>query len=159
MIADPIHFSGLGDYIDRLGRPAVTCRGFNVVHQSGEPSLRFSEPILAQRKYWYGSLEYSKRLLSRVPLRWVEGFHRELALPYKPPDPRLLLVHLHRVDYEWCFARHRASAARRWPEDDIARGDGWQNRIGTPAEFDEWFRNGPDLSAPREFIPEQIRAP
>jgi Glycosyl transferase family 2 len=157
LIADPNHYGGLADYIDRLDRTAARCLGFNVVHQHDEPPLRWNAPILAQRQRWHASLQYSKRLIARVPLHWTEGFHEELNAPDEPPDPHLMLVHLHRVDYHWCLARHRASATRRWSEEDIARGDGAHNRIADPAEFEEWFRDGPDLDAPREFIPEHIR--
>jgi Glycosyl transferase family 2 len=157
LIPDPHHYRGLADYVERLARPAARSLGFNVVHQPGEPPLRSNAPILAQRTHWHASLKYSKRLVSRVPLRWTEGFHEELNAPDDPPDPHLMLVHLHRADYDWCVARHRASAARRWSPEDIARGDGSQNRIADPAEFDEWFRRGPDLDAPRELVPEHIR--
>lgn len=157
LVADPRFYRGLGDYIDKLNVPAARCAGFNVIHQPDEPALRFDAPILAQRALWHASLRYSKRLLARVPLRWTEGFHEELSAPDDPPDPNLILVHLHRVDYEWCLRRHRASAARRWSEADIARGDGAQNRIADPAVFEEWFRAGPDLDAPPEFIPAHIR--
>jgi hypothetical protein len=158
LVADPHHYAGLDDYIEQLERPAARSLGFNVVHQPDEAQLRFDAPILAQRRHWHASLDYCKRLISRVPLRWTEGFHRELNAPDDPPDPHLILVHLHRVDYGWCLARHRASAARRWNEGDIARGDGIQNRIAARDEFEEWFRRGPDLDAPREFIPEHVRA-
>ncbi len=157
VLADPHRYTGLDDYIAKLARPAARCAGFNVVHQPDEPPLRFDAPLLAQRQYWHASLLYSKRLLSRIPLHWSEGFHLEFCAPDDPPDPELLLVHLHRVDYDTCLARHRAAAARDWKEDDVLRGFGAQNQIVEPSEFEEWFRRGPDIDAPRELIPEHIR--
>ncbi len=158
VIADPRRYGGLGDYIARLRHLAVRCAGFNVVHQPDEPPIRFDEPILAQRAYWHASLGYSKRLIARVPLAWSEGFHEEYNAPDHPPDPALMLVHLHRVDYDRCLARHRSSASRNWSVEDIARGDGQQNRIAGDEEFSRWFHHGPDLDAPRELIPEHVRA-
>jgi Glycosyl transferase family 2 len=157
LIADPRFYSGLADYIHRLEAPAAQCVGFNVVHQPDEPALRFDAPILAQRRYWHAALNYNKRLISRVPLRWSEGFHQEVSGIADPADPNLMLVHLHRVDYDSCLARHRASAARNWSHWDVERGEGAQNRISEPSEFEAWFRNGPDLDAPLEFIPAHIR--
>ena len=157
VLADPRQYTGLDDYIARLARPSARCAGFNVVHQPEEPSLRFDAPLLAQRRCWHASLLYSKRLLSRIPLHWSEGFHLEYSAPDDPPDPGLLLVHLHRVDYDTCLARHRAAAARDWKEDDVLRGLGAQNQIVESHEFDEWFYRGADLDAPRELIPEHIR--
>jgi hypothetical protein len=157
VVTDPRHYAGLADYIARLAAPAARCSGFNVVHQPDEPPLTFDEPILAQRSSWHASHEYSKRLLSRVPLAWSEGFHDEYNAPDDPPDPALMLVHLHRVDYERCLARHRSAAGRDWSADDVARGDGWQNRVVGDEDFNRWFYNGPDLDAPRELIPEHLR--
>jgi hypothetical protein len=56
------------------------------------------------------------------------------------------------------LARHQASAARDWNEADVLHGYGAQNRITELDEFEEWFRRGPDLDAPRELIPEHIRS-
>jgi hypothetical protein len=157
VVADPRHYAGLGAYIDAMPGPAARCVGFNVVHQPDEPPLRFDAPLLAQRRSWHASLDYSKRLISRVPLRWSDGFHHEHTAPDDPPDPDLMLVHLHRVDYDWCLDRHRASAARDWNAADVVHRRGSQNRIFEPAEFEEWFRRGPDLDAPCELIPDHIR--
>lgn len=114
--------------------------------------------MLAQRRHWHASLKYSKSLISRVPLRWSRGFHEEYNAPDQKPDPELLLVHLHRVDYDVCLAHHRESAARVWNEEDVLRGEGWQNRVFEATEFEEWFHRGPDLDSPRELIPDHIRA-
>jgi hypothetical protein len=158
VLADPSRYSGLDDYIAKLTRPAARCTGFNVVQQPDEPPLRFDAPLLAQRRRWHASLLYSKRLLSRIPLRWSEGFHLEYSAPDDSPDPELLLVHLHRVDYDTCLARHRMAFARDWKEADLLQGLGAQNRIIEPDEFEEWFRHGPELDTPSELIPEHIRS-
>lgn len=158
VVADPHRYTGLDAYISQLDRPAARCSGFNVVHQPDEPPLQFDAPLLAQRRYWHASLEYSKRLLSRIPLRWSDGFHLEYSAPDDPQDPELLLVHLHRVDYHACLARHRSSVARDWNDTDVLGTAGSQNRIAEADEFEEWFRRGPDLDAPRELIPEHIRS-
>jgi hypothetical protein len=157
VVADPLRHAGLDAYLDALDRPAARCAGFNVVHQPGEPPLRFDEPLLRQRRYWHASLDYSKRLVARVPLRWSDGFHAELNAPDDAPDPGLLLVHLHRADYDSCLARHVRAAARDWNRDDVATAAGEHNRTVDRDAFDAWFRNGADLAAPRELIPDHIR--
>jgi hypothetical protein len=157
LLADPSRYAGLDDYIAKLERPAARCTGFNVVHQPDEPPLRFDAPLLSQRRCWHASLLYSKRLLSRIPLHWSEGFHLEHNAPDDPPDPELLLVHLHRVDYDTCLARHRKASERKWKEADILDGFGVQNRIIEPGEFEEWFRRGSELDTPGELIPEHVR--
>ncbi len=157
VVADPARYAGLDAYIDALDAPAARCTGFNVVHQEDEPALRFDEPLLAQRRCWHASLAYSKRLIARTPLQWSQGFHHEYRAPDAPPDPELLLVHLHRVDYDWCLQRHQRSAARDWSEADRVGGAGAQNRIAEAAAFEQWFRRGPDLDAPAELIPPHIK--
>ncbi len=157
VVADPRSYDGLDAYIERLEGPAARCAGFNVVHKPDELPLRFDAPLLEQRRYWHASQQYSKRLLTRMQLRWSEGFHEEYNAPDDPPDPALMLVHLHRIDYDTCLARHRAAAARDWSEEDVILGYGAQNRVTEPDEFEQWFRQGPDLDAPRELIPEHVR--
>ncbi|MGC2373238.1 MAG: glycosyltransferase family 2 protein [Solirubrobacteraceae bacterium] len=158
VLADPRRYPDLDAYIVGLTRPAARCLGFNVVHQPDEPPLRFDAPLLSQRRYWHASLTYSKRLLSRIPLRWSDGFHNEYNAPDDPPDPELLLIHLHRVDHDMSLARHQAAVARDWNEADIVNGYGVQNRIVDPREFEDWFYRGADLDAPPELIPEHIRS-
>jgi hypothetical protein len=158
VVADPQAHAGLDAYIEAFTKPAVRCVGFNVVQQPDEPPLRFDTPLLAQRRYWHASLKYSKRLLARIPLHWSVGFHHELNAPDDPPDPELVLVHLHRADFDVCLARHRAAAARTWNEADLRAGWGWQYRIAEPAELEAWFRDGADLESPRELIPEHVRS-
>ncbi len=68
-----------------------------------------------------------------------------------------MLIHLHRVDYDWCLERHRRSAARDWNAADRDGGAGAQNRIAEEQAFEEWFRRGPDLDSPPELIPAHIR--
>jgi hypothetical protein len=158
VVADPHRYGGLDDYIGRLDGLAARCAGFNVMHAPEELPLRFDEPLLRQRRFWHPSQLYSKRLLARMPLRWSEGFHDEYNAPDEPPDPELMLVHLHRIDYDTCLQRHRSSAARTWSEKDVLLGYGLQNRITEPNEFEQWFSRGPDLDAPLEPIPEHIRS-
>jgi hypothetical protein len=159
VVADPRRYGGLDAYIDRLApRAAARCAGFNVVHQPDEPPLRFEAPVLAQRRCWHASLPYSKRLLSRIPLRWSDGFHEEYAAPDDPLDPELMLVHLHRVDYDACLSRHRAAAANDWNEVDVVHGAGAHNRIAGAEEFETWFRARDDGDGPGELIPEHIRS-
>lgn len=159
IVAAPGRYAGLGDYLDRLERPAATCSGFNVVHQRHEPPLRLDDgPLLSRRGWWQPTRMHSKRLISRVPLRWSEGFHREYTQAGDEPDPDLLLIHMHRADFDICLARHRDAAARDWSRLDVARKQAYQHRITGPLRFRWWFRRGSDLAGPRQPIPDEVRA-
>jgi hypothetical protein len=159
VVPDPARYPDLGAYIDDLEGPAACCTGYNVVHYPDEPPLRFDEPVLRQRRYWHPARRwYSKRLLSRIPLSWHFGFHDELNAPYIEPDPALYLVHLHRVDYDYCLARHRAATERKWHEEDRRRDLGRHYRVVEPDEFRKWFFSGYDLErTEREVIPDRVR--
>jgi len=159
VIADPRHYAGLGEYIERFDGVAACCTGYNVVHYPDEPPLRFAEPVLRQRRYWHRSPQwYSKRLLGRVPLSWNIGFHQEFNAPGVEPDPHLYLAHLHRVDYEYCLERHEGVAAREWYEGDRRFNLGWHYRVVDPDEYREWFFHGKDLEGTEpEPIPDHLR--
>lgn len=157
----PSRYRGLADYIEQNPEPISRCTGFNVVHRPEfEPALDFDRPLLAQRSTMYRSRMYSKCLLSRVPLEWGVGFHRLLegqpeAQP--EPDPDLLLVHIHRIDYDYCLRRHEASARRRWSERDIQMNLGVHNRIFEPEPFRAWFFDPKDLGEEELEIPEELK--
>jgi hypothetical protein len=160
VVPDPDRYRDLAAFIDGLAAPAARCTGYNVVHYPDEePPLRFGEPILRQRRWWHPARRwYSKRLLARAPLSWSYGFHDELNAPFVEPDPGLLLVHLHRVDYDYCLARHRSVTERQWYEADRRRDLGAHYRVVDPDEFREWFFNGYDLEGTeRELIPDRLR--
>jgi hypothetical protein len=159
VVPDPDRHRDLSAYVGALRGPAACCTGYNVVHYPDEPALDFDEPILRQRRWWHPAPRfYSKRLLARAPLSWSEGFHDELNAPFVGPDPELYLVHLHRVDYEYCLARHRSVTQRKWYEEDLARELGSHYRVVAPDEFREWFFSGYDLEdTGREPIPERVR--
>ena len=159
VVADPQRYPDLGAYIENLEAPAACCTGYNVVHYPDEAPLRFDEPVLRQRTYWHLSPEwYSKRLLGRIPLSWNVGLHEEYNAPTALPDPDLRLIHLHRVDYDYCLTRHRAISSRDWPEADLKLNLNSQARVVEPTEFQNWFFHGEDLeSTSREVIPERFR--
>ncbi len=158
IVADPARYGGLDDYVERCRERVARCTGFEVVHYPDEePPLRFGQAILAQRTYWHRSREYCKPLLAAVPMSWSNGFHEAPGFPDLQPDPELFLVHLHRVDYGTCVARHRATAARNWAEDDIRAEHGVQNRlVEGDAGFRKWFFHGRDNGA-RALIPERLK--
>jgi hypothetical protein len=163
VVADPSRYGGLGGYIDDLEGLAACCTGYNVVQYPDEPPLRFDEPVLEQRSYWHPSALYSKQLLGRIPFCWNVGFHLEYNAPDVERDPDLYLIHLHRVDYEYCLERHRAVVERDWYEADRRRDLGSHYRVVDPDEFREWFFHGNDLQgialegAERALIPDRIR--
>lgn len=119
----------------------VRCTGYEILHTRADGPLDWSRPVLAQRRSCRRSDMYSKPLLASRPLQWTPGFHRlappEPSLP--APDPALLLLHLHRADFDTCRAKTLENAARPWSPADVARRAGRQNRITDPREFERWF--------------------
>jgi hypothetical protein len=159
VLADPLRYRGLDAYIDACIGRVARCTGFEVVHfPEEEPPLDFNRPLLAQRQYWLPSRMYSKTLLASVPMAWSPGFHEAPAFAGVRPDPDLYLVHLHRIDYAACAARHRSTAARRWSTRDLDLKLGQQNRmVDGDAGFRSWFFQGLDNGA-RALIPAHVKA-
>lgn len=136
---NPRKYDGLGDYIDRMTADYVNTRGVEVIHmKDSEPPIDLDRPILNQRSWWFRNFAYSKPLLSRIPLHWVPGFHyRDDGTSNQ--DLALLLIHLHRMDYELCWARHRFRNRLDWNEGDVYLRSGYQNRIVEDQAFEHWF--------------------
>ena len=129
----------LAEYMDRLEEPSVNCLGYEVIHLADrEPPFDPSRRVLDQRGYWFASDIYDKPALATEPMRWVPGFHRREDLSMRP-DPDLYLIHLHRMDYELCLARHRYRKNIAWNKRDLELGWARHNQIADEVEFDRWF--------------------
>lgn len=138
--------SGLAEFLHERSLPRdgfFRCTGYDIIHHrhDGEPTLDWDRPVLKQRRYCRRSEVYSKPLLSARPLEWSLGFHalRGPGAEMPPPDPELLLLHLHRADYETCRSKKLENASRQWSVEDIEAGAGYHNRIVEQEEFDRWF--------------------
>ncbi len=129
----------LGDYLDELDDWWVDCIGYDLIHMiDREKPLNLSRPILDQRKFWFANGAFNKPAIATGPMSWVPGFHHRTdgQLNY---DPDLRLIHLHRMDYEICRARHLSRRDRAWSELDRDRGLGVGNSPTEEGTFGRWF--------------------
>ncbi|MFD8778370.1 class I SAM-dependent methyltransferase [Streptomyces sp. NPDC059916] len=138
VIPDPVYGS-LDDYLRQMTGEFVNCRGYEIIHDVGtEPAFDLQRPVLDQRQWWFRNPVYSKPLLARVPMDWSGGFHTR-SDGRVLDDPRLFLVHLHRVDFDRCLERHRQRLSRPWVQHQVDAGWGYQERIVEPTGFERWF--------------------
>ena len=129
----------LGEYLIRFRGDFVNCRGYEILHlKDSEGPLDFTQPLLEQRLHWYFNPAYSKPLLARVPMFWHGGLHARVD-GLTNDDPSLYLIHLHRVDYDTCLARHHQRTSWMWNKRDLDEGWGYQNRITEAGPFLHWF--------------------
>lgn len=129
----------LGDYMDCFEEEFVNCRGYELIHRADrEGPFDRSRMVLDQRSYWFANNIYDKPAIATVPMRWKPGFHRTIDGEMRP-DPDLYMIHLHRMDYEICLARHRHRQTRAWNDYDLSVGWASHNRITDEQEFARWF--------------------
>ncbi len=129
----------LAEYLDRFDQPFVNARGYELIHRvDREGPYESSRPILGQRGFWFANNIYDKPAVATVPMRWKPGFHRGVDGSMRP-DSDLYLIHLHRMDYDICLARHRYRAARAWNDHDVSEGWAKHNRVVDEEEFARWF--------------------
>lgn len=139
IVAPAPELGTLGDYIDRFEEAFVNCLGYELIHMlDREGPFDPSRKVLEQRGYWFANDIYDKPALATEPLSWRPGFHRTTDGSMRP-DPDLYLIHLHRMDYEICLARHRYRRERAWNERDVTLGWASHNRIADEEEFARWF--------------------
>jgi Glycosyl transferase family 2 len=133
--------------------------GTEVMQGPGEKAINWDDPLLAQRRWWAKSQLYSKVLLSKVPLYWGLGFHllrdTEQADRVRDVFNGLRLLHLHRLDFNYCLERHRSNIARRWAAEDLQTGRGFQNRIVNEEDLKRWFYH-PETMGGDKLIPQPI---
>jgi Glycosyl transferase family 2 len=139
IVAPRPEWGTLADYIDDFDDEFVTCLGYELIHLvDREGPFDPSRGVLDQRGHWFRSTAYDKPALTTQPTRWTPGFHsREDGRTDFDPD--LCMVHLHRMDYEICLARHRHRRELSWNERDLAQRWARHNLIVDEAEFARWF--------------------
>lgn len=153
---------GLRAYIDRFldscdesGMPlkSIRCVGYELHHEfPREPALDVCRPIAPQRGRWHRNALYDKALLTRAPLHWSIGFHTcEEAVAQD--EAGLVLVHLHKVDFQMYVERHQARAKFKHSDEAIANGWNKHYRSEGPALMQQYM----SLPAPLEAIPEWVQ--
>lgn len=138
---------GLGDYIDHMDEEFVNAIGYELIHLADrEPPYRPEAAVLDQRRYWFANDAYDKPALSMVPMDWKPGFHERVDARTNF-DPDLCLIHLHRMDFGLCRARHRLRRKGRWGERDLKEGWSAHHRIRSRRGFRRWFYEQSGLEA------------
>lgn len=126
-----------------------TCTGYEVIQDlENENSLEEGDEIFKNRNYWFQTPSYNKTLLSKIPLRWVWGFHQVIDnIPNRKYN--LFLCHLHRVDFEFMLKRHEERATKWKLKDDGEAG--FQHRIGDRQGVLDYFTH---IETPVKPIPQ-----
>jgi len=147
----------LRDYLDEFAEEWVNCVGYEIVHlRDREPPLDPARPILDQRGYWFAHDGYDKPAVASVPMKWNPGFHKRLDEAFNW-DPDLWLIHLHRVDYDLCLARHRKWREVDWEQADLEEGWAAHNRVtDEDCDFELWFYEDSGFEDGRDIILERI---
>jgi len=149
----------LSEYIQikmkETGASHLRCVGYSLEHQRfKEPPIDLSKPIMSQRKVWRYHYYYDKTLISSVPCSWDLGFHNLVDVNRAPDrDRHLLLIHLHKLDYDLCLAKHKQRAAFKWADDKDGFNANNQNRICDGDKFDLFFDTDSFVSNPVEVVP------
>lgn len=133
------------------------CSGYEVVQRVDIDSRVLdvhSLPLLAQRDWWYPSLEYSKPVLIRRPVEWTSGFHlctellwleETITVPGRDTvvvtcDPDLYLIHINKIDLQQFLKRNTIHEKRKW-DDTVRRShSGRQSRATTEKEAIPFFQ-------------------
>jgi hypothetical protein len=128
-----------------------TCTAKEVMENIGvEKELEPGDEIFKHRNQWFDNPIYHKTLLSKVPLKWVWGFHyTKKANTDKKYN--LQLVHLHRCDFNFMLERHKERATK-WNLKNDGAGIGYQHRIGDREGVLDYFNkiDGKLLTIPQE---------
>jgi len=133
---DEILYPKLGNFEVYLQNcNTVRCASREVIQQKNEPPIKWGHPLLAQRNLWFHFHRYDKPLLSKVALDWEEGFH--FCKQSSIFNPKLLLVHLRRIDRDYVFSRILDRRKWKWPPDQ-APNKSWQWRM--EIGFEEWYQ-------------------
>ena len=83
------------------------------------------------------------------------GFHNvhNLELNF---DNDLMLIHLHKLDFDHCWRNSFERARLYWSQEDMIKNWGWQNRFTDIDKFKDYYYGFPEGFKVEE-IPEELR--
>jgi len=129
----------LKEYVQNLSEEYIRCTGFEVLHMRDEAAYDPLMNVLDQRRFWYKNTVYNKPLLSQSPIEWTGGWHNSKNFNVAP-DPFLHLIHLHRMDYMMCLARHKKTSSESIYRPDLDdKKWGWHHVVHENDDFSKWF--------------------
>ena len=133
-------------------KSAVRTVGYEVHHaMPAEPAIDRAVPIMTQRHHWHRNPLYDKALLMRSVPTWSLGFHT--CTEFVPQDESLILVHLHKYDFQAFVARHEERAAYKHAESAVANGWNAHYRTRGAAIVAQYMAS---VCSPLECIPEWV---
>jgi len=145
----------LGVYLDRIDEDFVNCIGYGVLHRPDlEPPIDLDRPLLEQRGWWFRSPFYDKPAVVTATIERVPGHHRR-ADGQNNYDPDLRLIHLHRLDFQRCLARHERRSGFRRADSDVATRLGVHNWSRARDDVIRWFHTDTGF-AETPLVPEPI---
>ena len=131
--------------------------GYNIIQRQDDlHDVTFEcDPFMYQFKYWTKETSYDKTLIATEPISWDLGFHQTTYNVQPPHSSGLFLIHLHKMSYNLCRARHERQSLRNWSKSDMIAKRGYQNRIFKEPEFFNWYYK---ISSLIEQMPKHIRS-
>ncbi len=127
LVPDPDKYSDLRHYIAEMPGDFVRAVGVDVLHVlNKEFPIDLTRPILSQRRFGKFGSASCKALISKVPLRWLPGFHS--CNQKVPVDPELTMFHLKFMDYNIAMQRQLINIDTVWSERSLKQNFGQHHR-------------------------------
>jgi hypothetical protein len=92
LVPNPEKYTNLADYLDRLDKPIVRNIGYNIMTAQGDEPLDLSKKITDQRHVWFRDVDYDRPCVTKIPVKYQNGWHHCDIKVEKDPD--LYLLHL-----------------------------------------------------------------
>lgn len=156
----PLSLAAYAATLDPAQRPIVETVGWEAFQAEYETEMAWDkEPWLTQRSLMRQNEESHKPVMLSTTVAFCFGFHALCCgnCPVPVTDPRLLLVHLHRLDYNFTKARHQRRAKDKWNPKDVERGYSAHQLVVEGQAFDDFYYHCATLSNTTTPIDEWIR--
>jgi hypothetical protein len=152
LVADPRIHASLTAFLAATESDVIAPIGLNLHHLIGlEPPIDLQEPILGQRRYVRFASSMCKPSITRVPLRWVTGFHYCDRIPDYRRD--LFQFHLRWMDMDASLGRLRLTRAMAWSDRALRNNWGPRQRQSDEERIQEEFKEPADSVGSRGTAP------
>jgi hypothetical protein len=171
VIADPNYFRDIVDYLDHMTDDHITPGTRSPIHMPDEDEIDLTKPILSQRKIWFSEENFDKPCINKTTPFWVIGFHFQYDPEFNPleqshrawhksryntklipkyPDPRVLLIHMKRIDRSIVESKRMENQKHKNTADWQ-----WRHKLLSKEESNKWFYG--IEGRPVEWVPERFK--
>ncbi|MEB3203001.1 MAG: hypothetical protein VKK05_09365 [Synechococcus sp.] len=99
----------IDEFVEDTSVQYQTVLGYDIIQNDQESYIinDTNTPMMQNRSYRVRRQDFDKTLITKMPIKYAEGFHEALNIPHKLYKYQFKLAHLHKIDKQMLLQRHK----------------------------------------------------